>query len=126
MSFLPMAGTAIKNLFSRPATRLYPFATRAPFAGTRGNISIEFAQCIFCGMCARRCPAHAIAVSREKKEWRMDRLSCVICANCVAVCPKKCLRLEGEAAKSVPSARRLEQTETHSAEAVGGEAAGNA
>jgi Formate hydrogenlyase subunit 6/NADH:ubiquinone oxidoreductase 23 kD subunit (chain I) len=113
MSFLPMAGTALKNLFSRPATRLYPFVKRDPFAGTRGNISIDFTQCILCGICARRCPTHAITVSKERKEWSMDHLSCVICTNCVIVCPKKCLKLENEATQSVPAAASSERTETH-------------
>jgi ech hydrogenase subunit F len=114
MSFLPFATTALKNLFSKPATRRYPYVKRAPFAGTRGNISIDFPECIFCGMCARRCPTNAIAVSKEKKEWSMDHLSCVICGNCVLVCPKKCLKLEGEATQVVPAAQKEERTETHS------------
>jgi ech hydrogenase subunit F len=113
MSFFPMAGTAIKNLFSRPATRLYPFVKRDPFAGTRGDIAIKFEDCIFCGMCMRRCPTHAITVSKEKREWRMDHLSCVICTNCVIVCPKKCLRLEPVATDAVPAKQKAERTETH-------------
>lgn len=113
MSFFPMAGTALKNLFSKPATRLYPFVKREPFKGTRGDIGIDFAQCILCGMCARRCPTHAIDVSKERKEWKIDHLSCVICGNCVNVCPKKCLVLEPHATASVPETQKAERIETH-------------
>lgn len=113
MSFFPMAGTAIKNLFSKPATRLYPFVKRDPFAGTRGNISINFSECIFCGMCMRRCPTHAITVSKDKREWQMDHLSCVICGNCVLVCPKKCLKLEPVATEAVQARRKTDRVETH-------------
>jgi formate hydrogenlyase subunit 6/NADH:ubiquinone oxidoreductase subunit I len=118
MSFFPMAGTAIKNLFSKPATRLYPFVKREPFAGTRGDISIDYPQCIHCGMCMRRCPAQAITVSREKKEWKIDHLSCVICGNCVLVCPKKCLKLEPHATAAVPSAKKADRFEVHVTEAA--------
>lgn len=123
MSFFPMAGTAIKNLFSKPATRLYPFVKREPFAGTRGDISIDYPQCIHCGMCMRRCPAQAITVSREKKEWKIDHLSCVICGNCVLVCPKKCLFLDPHATASVPAAKKGERLEVHVTEAKPAEAA---
>lgn len=113
MEFLPMAGTALKNLFSRPATRLYPKTVRAPFPGNRGHIEIDFTQCILCGMCMRRCPAHAIKVDRAKKEWKIDRLSCVICAGCVAVCPKKCLSLHPERTEAIPAAQKILGTEEH-------------
>ena len=113
MEFLPMAGIALKNLFSRPATRLYPKVVRPPFAGNRGHIEIDFQACILCGMCARRCPAHAIAVDRARGEWKMDRLSCVICGGCVAVCPKKCLSLHPERAAVTVSLRKVEGTESH-------------
>jgi ech hydrogenase subunit F len=113
MEFLPMAGIALKNLFSRPATRLYPKVVRPPFAGNRGHIEIDFSACILCGMCARRCPAHAIAVDRAKGEWKIDRLSCVICGSCVAVCPKKCLSLHPERSAVTASLKRIDGTESH-------------
>ena len=113
MSFFPMTGTVIKNLFSRPATRLYPFVKREPFALTRGHVAIEFSQCILCGICAKRCPTHAIAVDREKKEWQIDHLACVICGNCAIVCPKKCLAIKEAASNAVTSAEKAVETEAH-------------
>ncbi len=112
MSLIPMVGNAIKNLFSRPATRLYPFEKREPFKGTRGSISIEEDKCIHCGICAKRCPADAITVVREKKTWSINHLSCVICSNCVLVCPKKCLNLDAHSNKALPASRQGEGTVT--------------
>jgi ech hydrogenase subunit F len=129
MEFLPMAGTALKNLFSRPATRLYPKTERLPFAGNRGHIEIDFTQCILCGICARKCPTNAIAVDRANKEWKIDRLQCVICAGCVVACPKKCLFLKPERTESRTMADKALGTERHAQAPVvppavpGGEAA---
>lgn len=113
MSLFPMAGTVIKNLFSRPATRLYPFVKREPFAGTRGHVEIDFSQCIHCGICSKRCPTHAIAVDRAKKEWKIDHLACVICGNCALVCPKKCLSIKEASSHAVKRTDKAAETETH-------------
>jgi len=91
MSLLGMAFTNLKNLFTGPATRLYPSIKRAPFARTRGSIQIDIDACIFCGMCQRKCPTQALVVNRQDKSWEIDVLRCIMCRYCVEVCPKKCL-----------------------------------
>jgi formate hydrogenlyase subunit 6/NADH:ubiquinone oxidoreductase subunit I len=96
MAFLPMFSTAIKNLFKKPATRLYPFEVREPFARTRGNVTNNVSACIFCGVCKLKCPAKALEVDRVAKTWTIDRLKCVICGRCVEVCPKKCLTMNAK------------------------------
>lgn len=88
-----MVKRVTKRLFGRPATRLKP---REPFAAARGRLTIDVDQCIFCGMCQRKCPAQAIAVDRGAKDWTLDPYACIICGACVDVCPKKCLKLTGE------------------------------
>lgn len=80
-----------RNLFSRPATRLYPFVKREPPAGTRGHLDIEIGKCIFCGLCEKRCPSNAIAVVKDPKSWTLNPYSCIVCNACLEVCPKKCL-----------------------------------
>jgi CO/xanthine dehydrogenase Mo-binding subunit/Pyruvate/2-oxoacid:ferredoxin oxidoreductase delta subunit len=50
-------------------------------------------SCIFCGLCARTCPAQAIQVNRSEKTWAIDRQSCLHCGMCSNQCPKKCLSL---------------------------------
>ena len=93
MAFFSMFSTAVKNLCKKPATRLYPFVVREPFARTRGNVTNSVESCIFCGLCKMKCPAKAIEVDRAAKSWSIDRLKCVICGRCVEVCPKKCLAM---------------------------------
>jgi len=90
---LPMVGRTLRNLVSRPATRRYPFEVRAPFPGARGTLEFDLDTCVFCGICARRCPAAAITCVREDKYFAIEQLTCVACGACVEVCNKKSLRL---------------------------------
>ena len=45
-------------------------------------------------MCSRRCPTYAIVVTKDRKEWQIDRLKCCTCNLCVEICPVKCLSME--------------------------------
>lgn len=117
MSFLPMTVIALRNLFTKPATRRYPYVAREPFAGSRGRIVIDFPNCIACGACARRCPAGSITVDRAAKSWRIDRFSCVSCGLCVKVCPKKCLAMAPERPAPVRAGDKAGRVEEHVAAA---------
>jgi formate hydrogenlyase subunit 6/NADH:ubiquinone oxidoreductase subunit I len=91
MKIFVMAKTIIRNILQGPATLMYPKRKRAYTKITRGSIENEIEKCIFCGLCAKRCPTYAIAVSKENKEWVVDRLKCCVCNLCVEICPVKCL-----------------------------------
>ena len=106
MSVFGMTQITIRNLFSRPATRLYPTREKVPHraARSRGHIEIDIDACIFCGACAKRCPTDAIIVTKPQREWNIDRLRCCACNACVEVCPVKCLRMD--AAYTAPTATR--------------------
>lgn len=95
------AGFAIKNLFSKPATKNYPVIPREYPERTRGSIRNDIDLCIYCGMCQRKCPSGAITVDRAARTWTIERMGCVQCENCVNNCPKKCLHMEN--AYSEPS-----------------------
>ncbi len=89
-----MSLTTIANVFRKPATLMHPFKKRIPFEATRGHISIDFEKCIFCTICAKKCPADAIKVDRENKVWEIEHLRCISCGACTEACPKKCLTME--------------------------------
>jgi len=92
MRLFTMTKTVTKNLIAGPATLMYPKRKRDFTPITRGSIAIDINTCIFCGICSKRCPTHALAVSKDPtKEWEIDRLKCCMCNLCVEVCPKKCL-----------------------------------
>ena len=93
MSIMNFTGTVLKNLFSKPATRLYPQQPNEYTDRTRGHVVNDIDNCIFCGMCERKCPTGAIKVDRNAKTWKINRFDCVQCACCVKNCPKKSLSM---------------------------------
>jgi ech hydrogenase subunit F len=93
---LPMVPRALRNVVSRPSTRRYPAEVRPRFAGARGTIEFDFDSCNYCMLCMRRCPAAAITVSRERRNWSIEQLTCIACGVCVEVCAKKSLSMSVE------------------------------
>ncbi len=94
MKLFAMFNDIVRNLFRKPATRNYPYERRPDFPGTRGRLMIDPTNCIYCGICAKKCPSNAIVVTRKPDQsWQFDRFRCIVCAACVEACPKKCLRM---------------------------------
>jgi formate hydrogenlyase subunit 6/NADH:ubiquinone oxidoreductase subunit I len=83
-----MLPTVLRNLFGGPATRKYPYEVRDPFEGARGHIEFDDDKCILCGNCARRCPAAAIEINKDKGELVFYPASCIICFVCAEACNK--------------------------------------
>jgi formate hydrogenlyase subunit 6/NADH:ubiquinone oxidoreductase subunit I len=96
MKFFTMTKTVTKNLLGGPATLMYPKRKRTYTPITRGHVEIDINTCIFCSMCARRCPTDAIVVTKDCREWQIDRLKCCVCNLCVEICPVKCLSMENQ------------------------------
>lgn len=91
---LDFLGNVLKNVVSKPATRMYPYAKRAPMKNTRGALGeININTCIFCGICEKRCPSNAITVNKVERSWELNRLKCIVCNVCVEACPKDCLTM---------------------------------
>lgn len=101
MQSFTMTKTVFKNLFGGPATLMHPQKKRAFTPITRGNVEIDVNECIFCGICGRRCPTDAIVATKSRKEWQIDRLKCCVCNLCVEICPTKCLRMDRQYFPSV-------------------------
>lgn len=96
MSILRMSKTLLKNLLHGPYTVPYPVKRKETYERTRGKIEISIDDCIFCGMCERKCPTGAIQTDKSKALWSIERLQCIQCGYCSEVCPKKCLRMENQ------------------------------
>ena len=96
MTFFEMTKTVIKNLFSSPATLMYPVKPAKKTANTRGHVKIDPANCITCRSCQRKCPTQAICVDVKEKSWQIDQMRCVVCAVCVDICPTKCLTMDNQ------------------------------
>jgi len=128
VAFIPMAQTAFRNLFTKPATRRYPFVVRPAFPTSRGRILNDFPKCILCSLCAKHCPADAIVVDKAQGLWRIDRFACVICGACVRACPVKCLSMGNERPRAVDFADTAGRSHEHRREpsAAASPAAGTA
>jgi formate hydrogenlyase subunit 6/NADH:ubiquinone oxidoreductase subunit I len=105
-SWMPMVPQAVRNLFSRPATLRYPAVPLEPVAGARGQVLLNLEACVYCGLCARKCPCVAISVSRDLKQLALEQLKCVSCGLCVDACPKRCLSMDGRPQPVVTPADR--------------------
>jgi formate hydrogenlyase subunit 6/NADH:ubiquinone oxidoreductase subunit I len=88
-----MSRLALKWALTRPPTTRYPFAPRIPIAGSRGQLLFTSDNCVYCTVCAKRCPTGALKVDRARKTLTLERLRCISCACCVEICPKDSLSL---------------------------------
>lgn len=92
-----LAGKAIRNAFSKPATIAYPRGEADIPQGLRGRLVYDASRCINCTMCMRDCPTGAIAIenrgTKEAPEMHafLNTGRCIFCCQCVDTCPKKCL-----------------------------------
>ena len=51
------------------------------------------ALCVYCGICAKKCPGGALEVDRAAKTWKLDEEKCLACGACADSCPKKCIAI---------------------------------
>lgn len=90
-----MLKTVLHNLFSKPATRPYPFERREPFTGSRGAITFDDDACTACGACSKKCPSDAIEVDRPAKRLTFHPFRCIVCEACREVCTRDAIGLSG-------------------------------
>lgn len=67
-----------------------PEAPAAPAVQPRddGKPVNDPSKCIYCTLCAKKCPQEAITVDRKEKTWVLNEDDCVCCGTCQSVCPK--------------------------------------
>lgn len=80
----------VKNPAPASATAAAPAAQSAAPAED-GKPRSDPEKCVYCTLCAKKCPAGAIEVDRANKVWALDSEKCVGCGTCAEICPKKCI-----------------------------------
>ncbi len=95
------ADAPVKNVESAPAVKAEPEKAAAPAPAATPAPAIEPrddgkpvsdpAKCVYCSICAKKCPMQAITVDRASKTWTLDEDACIACGTCAECCPKKCI-----------------------------------
>ena len=103
---LIVSGTFFKAAPKKPAPKpaapaAAPKAEAAPAAGVikprdDGKPVQVPSKCVYCTLCAKKCPAGALTVDRAARRWTLDEDSCVACGTCATVCPKKAILMPGD------------------------------
>ena len=87
----PAAAPAAKPAEAKPAEA----KAEAPAAEVKprddGKPVSDPSKCVYCTLCAKKCPAGAIEVDRANKTWKLDEDKCVARGTCAETCPKKCI-----------------------------------
>lgn len=60
------------------------------------NLAVTDA-CVGCGLCAKKCPAHAIEIENKKPVWVKEQ--CIMCLGCLHRCPKFAIQCGKNTAK---------------------------
>jgi formate hydrogenlyase subunit 6/NADH:ubiquinone oxidoreductase subunit I len=110
MGSFHLAKMSFRNLFSKPATKMYPVAQPTYYAMTKGSVVNDIEACILCSICAKKCPAGAIEVDKPAGTWTLDPFACVQCYTCIRACPKDSLSML--AAYTPPATAKHSHTET--------------
>ena len=85
----PAPAAAAKPSEAAPAKAEAPTAEVKP--RDDGKPVSDPSKCVYCTLCAKKCPAGAIEVDRANKSWKLDDEKCVACGTCAEACPKKCI-----------------------------------
>jgi ferredoxin/coenzyme F420-reducing hydrogenase delta subunit len=88
---------ALRSLLAKPEfrdIRITGFPA-IPYGMVRAG---EEASCTFCGVCEKRCPANALAITEEdgRRELRFTYGECAGCGECVKSCPERLLSIKRE------------------------------
>ncbi|MBK1702194.1 4Fe-4S binding protein [Thiococcus pfennigii] len=89
--WLSISALVTKSALNKPATRLYPFEQREPYAKTRGHVLFRVDNCTFCGICSHKCPTGAIVIDKKGQRWAIDHTLCILCGCCVEECREGCI-----------------------------------
>jgi formate hydrogenlyase subunit 6/NADH:ubiquinone oxidoreductase subunit I len=110
----PILKRALSHLFTKSATKKYPFVKPTLPHDSRGQIKYEIKECNIidfgsgsdftldvksitgsnCQVCYRDCPANAIEIVEVdgKKRPQIDLNHCIFCYQCVDSCPRHAIK----------------------------------
>ena len=94
MAAFKIGKVLMRSLFGTPATLMYPVKPAKVTEATRGHMTINIDNCIFCGICGKKCPTNAITVDREAGTWSIARMQCIQCNACAVACKKDALHMD--------------------------------
>jgi formate hydrogenlyase subunit 6/NADH:ubiquinone oxidoreductase subunit I len=85
---------AASNVFTKPATSLYPYVEPRLPENSRGRPVFDVTMCIGCGLCSRDCPSKAIQMvecgGKKRPQFRLDK--CVFCYQCAETCKRQAIK----------------------------------
>ena len=55
---------------------------------------MDVTKCMYCSLCAKKCPQGALTVNRKELVWEVDKEKCIGCMVCALACPKKAIHME--------------------------------
>jgi len=75
------------------------YEAKHPNALAKSNYyaEVDSAKCVACGICAIRCPMHAITVKRKKDFAKVDKNRCIGCGVCYPTCAGDAMLLKRRA-----------------------------
>lgn len=71
-----------------------PKEEEKPAEASGGKPVLDAEKCVYCTLCAKKCPQEAIRVDRKEKLWELDEEKCVQCGICASACPKHALGMQ--------------------------------
>jgi len=95
----PYLKEAIKSVFRKPSTEIYPKVNKEAPEGYRGKINYYPEKCVNCGMCIRVCAPGCITRTIEKTEegdkitFNFYQGQCTFCSLCADFCPRGAIEL---------------------------------
>ena len=72
-----------------------PEQPKTETAAAGGKPVMDPEKCVYCTLCAKKCPQGALTVDRKEKIWKLDSEACVECGLCASACPKKAIEMKG-------------------------------
>ena len=81
--------------FTKPQEEKKEDGENGAGASAGGKPVMDAEKCVYCTLCAKKCPQEAIQVERKEKIWKLDEEKCVECGICAGACPKKAIEMKG-------------------------------